>query len=51
MLDAVKNLEGPLDYHLDESKGKIGYYDNDKISYEITKGYKTTFSYFAELDS
>ena len=48
MLDAVKNFEGQ-DYHLDESKGKIGYPDNDKISYNITYGYKTTFAYFAEF--
>ena len=48
MLDAVKNFEGQ-DYHLDNSKGKIGYKDNDKISYDITYGYKTTFIYFSEF--
>jgi hypothetical protein len=48
MLDAVKSFEGQQ-YFLDESKGKIGYYNNDKISYDITYGYKTTFLYFAEF--
>ena len=48
MLYAVKNFEG-IDYHIDEKNGKIGYKDNDKISYGITYGYKTTFHYFAEF--
>ena len=48
MLDSVKNYEAQ-DYYLDESKGQIGYQDNDRISYTITYGYKTTFAYFAEF--
>lgn len=47
MIDAAKNFASQP-YHLDESTGRIGYQDQDRVSYEMTYGYKTTYAYFAE---
>jgi hypothetical protein len=47
MIDAAKNFASQP-YHLDESTGHIGYQDQDRVSYDMTYGYKTTYAYYAE---
>ena len=50
--EAVKSLIADLKTYEDHDyivmNGKIGYKDQDGISYDVTYGYKTLFAYFKE---
>ena len=52
MLTDLDNYDDPsIPYKIDKVKGQIGYKLHDEISYSMTYGHKTTFTYFRARDN
>ena len=51
MLDQVRRVDEEPSYYFDEESGRIGYKIQDTISYKVTYGYRTVFSYLKEADN
>eukprot|EP01051_Picozoa_sp_SAG22_P005878 SAG22_NODE_363_length_11694_cov_40.815783_17_plen_123_part_00 len=50
MIGDVRSFDGH-DYVLDRATAKIGYKEQDGISYTKSYGFKTMFAYFKEFDA